>query len=450
MNISQKEHILKDIEDILAFDFDKLIADNNKTDNVEDIFFRSYKASEFKTHYERAFVQLKIELEQGLGLFLPNLINTGSEYGTIDIYNETSTFLSYLRIFAHKDIAADALNRIIYYEIFHGFWDRSSIKIHNLKGIDLVGAENRIQLLSKTLEDRISEFKSLKEENIGEFEKIEEMIKNFNNEADNIRDVHQDVLNKASDIDRLLGKSNESMQNISEVQKVSNSELKEIKKYNQNYQEEFKTKLEEFDNLNAKVVKLETENRKLNEEIVNSHNNIKSQEETIIKLIGMAADGSLGYKFDDRNKQLSNSAKGWIYGTVISVVATIVWVYLVFTVLPSKIGVEWIDLIINAIKTSPGWFLVAFCVNQYKKERNYQEQYAFKSAVAMTLTSYTNMLSDETPDKMSVKDSLLIQAVTGIYREPSLDKDEINVPEKALDKAKELLQSTADLIKSVK
>ncbi|HCU40280.1 hypothetical protein [Sphingobacterium multivorum] len=60
------------------------------------------------------------------------------------------------------------------------------------------------------------------------------------------------------------------------------------------------------------------------------------------------------------------------------------------------------------------------------------------------------MLSDETPDKMSVKDSLLIQAVSGIYREPSLEKEEVNVPEKAMEKAKELLQSTADLIKSVK
>ncbi|WP_333889241.1 hypothetical protein [Sphingobacterium siyangense] len=450
MNISQKERILKGIEDILSFNFDKLISDNNKTDNVEDIFFRDYKASEFKALYDRTFNQLKIELEQGLGLFLPNVINTGSEYGTIDINNEITNFFAYLQVFPNKDAAAEVLNKIIYYEIFHGFWDKSSIKIHNLKGIDLVGAENRVQLLSKTLEDRISEFKNLKEENSGEYEELKKYLEDFNYEKDKIAELHQDFQQKANEIDFLLGKSNESMQVIEEVQKVSNNELKEIKKSTEKYKEEYQIKLEEFDNLNTKIVKLETENKKLNEEIIQSHNNIKSQEDTIIKLIGMAADGSLGYKFDDRNKQLSNNARNWIIGTVFSVLATIGWVYVVFVVFPSKLQVEWINLIINAVKTSPGWFLVAFCVNQYKKERNYQEQYAFKSAVAMTLTSYTNMLSDETPDKMSVKDSLLIQAVSGIYREPSLEKEEVNVPEKAMEKAKELLQSTADLIKSVK
>ncbi|MDR2273707.1 MAG: hypothetical protein LBF27_22560 [Sphingobacterium sp.] len=450
MNINQKEHILKNIEDILSFDFDKLIADNNNTDNIEDIFFRNYKASEFSTLYVRAFTQLKVELEQGLGLFLPNVINTGSEYGTIDIYNEIPTFLSYLQTFSYKDMAADVLNKIIYYEIFHGFWDKSSIKVHNLKGIDLVGAETRVQLLSKTLEERIHEFKNLKEENSGEYEELKKYLQDFNNEKDKIEELHLDFQQKANEIDFLLGKSNESMQVIEEVQKVSNNELKEIKKSAEKYKEEYQIKLDEFDNLNTKIVKLETENKKLNEEIVKSHNNIKSQEDTIIKLIGMAADGSLGYKFDDRNKQLSNNARNWIIGTVFSVLATIGWVYVVFVVFPSKLQVEWINLIINAVKTSPGWFLVAFCVNQYKKERNYQEQYAFKSAVAMTLTSYTNMLSDETPDKMSVKDSLLIQAVSGIYREPSLEKEEVKVPEKAMEKAKELLQSTADLIKSVK
>lgn len=450
MNISQKERILKGIEDILSFNFDKLISDNNKTDNIEDIFFRNYKASEFKALYDRTFNQLKVELEQGLGLFLPNVINTGSEYGTIDINNEITNFFAYLQVFPHKDAAAEVLNKIIYYEIFHGFWDKSSIKFHNLRGVDLAGAEIRVQLLSKILEERVAELKNLKDESSKEFEKITKLIEDFTSKADNIQELHKDLSIKGNEINLLLGKSNESMQSIEAIQKESNNELKEIKKSNEHYDEEYQIKLEEFDNINAKILKLETVNKNLNDEIKESHENIRSQEETIIKLIGLAADGSLGYKFDDRNKQLSNNARNWIIGTVISVVSTIVWVYLVFTVLPSDIGIKWIDLLINAVKTSPGWFLVAFCVNQYKKERNYQEQYAFKSAVAMTLTSYTNMLSDETPDNMSVKDSLLIQAVSGIYREPSLEKEEVNVPEKAMEKAKELLQSTADLIKSVK
>ena len=57
--------------------------------------------------------------------------------------------------------------------------------------------------------------------------------------------------------------------------------------------------------------------------------------------------------------------------------------------------------------------LVGFVFNQYGKERNLQEEYAFKSAIAMTLTSYSQMLSEDDGDikTKSSKQEMLLKSI---------------------------------------
>lgn len=134
--------------------------------------------------------------------------------------------------------------------------------------------------------------------------------------------------------------------------------------------------------------------------------------------------------------------------TAIASILSIVWVYLVFTNFSSDLGMPWVNLVVNAVKTSPAWLLVEFCIAQYKKEREYQEQYAFKSAVAMTITSYSDMLSDNKHDEISIKERLLLQAVNNIYEKPTIVQEKKNITEKFLEQAKGLLSSAVDLVKS--
>ncbi len=450
MNISQKDHILTQIDEILSFDFDDLILKNNTTDNVDDIFYGEYSVSEFKDLYHRTFNQLKSELEDGLGMILPNTINTGSEFGGIDLYNEIGQFLSYLKQFAKRNTAASHLRRFIYYQIFHGFWDRSSVKQHRLDGLKIKHAEERIELVSKDLAERLEQFKSLKEE----FEKSQLSIDDANLKYEQklleIEQAEKGIGEKADEIESLLSKSKDSEEQISNIQDTYKDQLASIKENKRAYEDDYKLKLEQFEIINERIGKLEKDNQRLNEQLIEEYEFIKSKEDEINKLVGLAADGSLGYKFNERKKNLERYALIWAISTAVASVASIIWIYLVFTDFSSDLGVPWVNLVVNAIKTSPAWLLVGFCIAQYKKERDYQEQYAFKSAVAMTITSYSDMLSNNKQEDISIKESLLLQAVNNIYDKPTIVQEKNNVTEKSLEQAKGLIASAVDLLKNSK
>ena len=69
------------------------------------------------------------------------------------------------------------------------------------------------------------------------------------------------------------------------------------------------------------------------------------------------------------------------------------------------------------MKSSPFFFLLYYCIAQYNKERNFQEEYAFKSAAALTIKAYADILKDD-----KNKDELVLKAVYGIYRSPVYTK----------------------------
>lgn len=450
MNLNQKEHILNQIDEILSFDFDELVLQNNSTDNINDILYGDYPVSEFKSLYLRTFNQLKSELITGLGTILPNTITTGNEFGTIDLYTEIGQFLSYVKIFAQKDSAANSLKRFIYYQIFHGFWDKSSVRQHRLEGLKIKDAEETVELVSKDLERRLGEFKSLKEE----FEKSQILIDDAKTKHEQklleIERAEKDIQVKASEIENLLDKSKNSEEQISNIQVVSKAELTSIKDSKRSYEEDYKLKIEQFEAINKRFETIEKENLDFSDSLIGKYEFIKSKEDEINKLVGLAADGSLGYKFNERKQHLGKNANIWAISTAIASILSILWVYLVFTDFSSDLGVPWVNLVVNAVKTSPAWLLVGFCIAQYKKEREYQEQYAFKSAVAMTITSYSDMLSNNKHDEISIKESLLLQAVNNIYEKPSVFQEKKNVTENSLKQAKGLITSALDLVRSAK
>lgn len=450
MNIQQKEYILNQIEQILIFDFDELILNNNLTDNVDDILYGEYKVSEFKSLYIRAFSQLRSELEEGLGTILPNTISTGNEYAVIDLYNEITNFYTYLKNYANKDNAADYLKRQIYYQIFHGFWDKSSVKMHKIEGLKIKDAEERIELVTKNLEFRLANFEDLKNKFTESQLEIDSANIKYSEELAKIVQVDQEMQTKAEQVDTLLLKTQASDVEISKIQKSSKTELVVINETKKIYEDDFNTRKQQFDQTIKNVEVLEKKNQEINDSINEACTKILAQEEQIVSLIGRAADGSLGYKFNDRKTELAKNAQYWIIGTGVATICAIVWVYLVFTKFSTDLNIPWINLLVNAIKTSPAWLLVGFCIGQYQKERNYQEQYAFKSAVAMTITSYSDLLSNNKSDEISVKESLLLQAVNNIYEKPTLVQEKSNVSEKSLEQAKGLLSTTVELIKNTK
>jgi hypothetical protein len=114
-------------------------------------------------------------LESGLGLMLPNQEIFNNEFSSATLDTESNAFLSHLQNFANRNIAADILKRFIYYQIREGFWDKSTVNIHDVNVEKLSQAQENLILTDKILAKNIEVFESLKSvmsQKIQEFETI--------------------------------------------------------------------------------------------------------------------------------------------------------------------------------------------------------------------------------------------------------------------------------------
>ena len=85
-----------------------------------------------------------------------------------------------------------------------------------------------------------------------------------------------------------------------------------------------------------------------------------------------------------------------------------------------------------------------FVISQYTKERHFQEEYAFKSAVALTVNSYAEQL--KTNDN---KDKLIMDSVDKIYRTPIDKKLEQSISENAVKDHTSMLKQIVSDLKSL-
>jgi len=168
---------------------------------------------------------------------------------------------------------------------------------------------------------------------------------------------------------------------------------------------------------------------------------IDSIKNSVNSLIEPAVAGSLSKSFSDRKDALTRNQEKWfkvsIWAAAISLISTIVIVWSivgvfsseeVLTVLKDKAdgnnGVFWstIGLRIGALVPIYSVFLLSFY--QYKKERELEEEYVHKSAVATSLPNYGGLAVEN-----SVKDQILSEASKVIFTSPSQKETKENKSE---------------------
>lgn len=186
---------------------------------------------------------------------------------------------------------------------------------------------------------------------------------------------------------------------------------------------------------------IEDRSKLIDEEInklLSNKNEIESIKENVNKLIEPAVAGSLSKSFSDRKDALHTNQDRWftvsIVTACISLVATIAIVWSIVGVFSTAEvltaladskngtdGIVWstIGLRIGALLPIYSIFLLSFL--QYKKERNLEEEYAHKAAVATSLPNYGGLAVEN-----SVKDQILSEASKVIFTSPTIKDSNIN------------------------
>ena len=187
MNIAQKQTILTEIETILGFDFDQMII-NQLPENTDfnSIMYGKYNVLEFKSLFYKSINQLKSELENGLGLLLPNQENFHNDYGQVILDRDIQNLRSWIQDYNSRNESADVLEKLIYYQIRQGFWDRSGIKLHDVNTDKITAAQQQLELVQKNLTSNQKKFQELK----GQYEKqLEEINLFFTTKKDEMTEV---------------------------------------------------------------------------------------------------------------------------------------------------------------------------------------------------------------------------------------------------------------------
>ena len=165
--------------------------------------------------------------------------------------------------------------------------------------------------------------------------------------------------------------------------------------------------------------------------ILSNKTEIESIKTSVNSLIEPAVAGSLSKSFSDRKDALHKNQDRWfnvsIATAAISLISTVLIVWSIVGVFSSDEilkalegskngsgGVIWstIGLRIGALLPIYSIFLLSFL--QYKKERDLEEEYAHKAAVATSLPNYGGLAVEN-----NVKDQILSEASKVIFTSPS-------------------------------
>lgn len=371
MNISQKQAILTEIETIQGFDFDQMIISQSpENTELQSVMFGKYNALEFKTLLHKAMQQLKSELEKGFGLWLPNQETFYNDFGQITLSSDIVNLRTYVANIHNSNDAAEILDRIIYYQIRQGFWDRSSIKIHNIDSESLSSAQQQIKLIYKNLSANIEKFNELQSQYEMKLEEVNTFLTAKRTEM--------------VEVANLLAEANTSNTRITELVSSTTNKDTEITGVLKNVADKLTTVTENIITYQTSFSSIEidaaTLKQQLEETLITAKQDLEKAEqavefvdgkrEEIVRLTGMAADGSLGSKFDQRQITLSDGLSFWKWGVPLVTFLSVLWVIAVFTWLPTHTNNEWINLLVNLLKTTPAFILMGFVFSQYGKERN--------------------------------------------------------------------------------
>ena len=417
MNITQRQQILDLVEKIKNFDLIGFL----KSQGIEDLEKHQYSDrafTEFSSQLSRMVEQLGVEIDSNSYKHLPITFNSPTEFGNINLSQDLNDLLTAIKAHGNEATVVKILDKLIFYQITFGFWDRSSIHVHDPRAIDIKRRLNELIALEEKFK---SQRESIDKDTASVKGLIDQLITGLTQISSNATAINtnkQESDTSLAAMKRNLEDSNTAKNQITELQaKITEALNKVSTDINEN-----STKFTEIVNQNNKLqdelMKTVEGALKDKKDIRNTYEYINSQKEQIEKMVGLATDGAIGYKFDERQKRIFKSLMFWKIAVPFSYVLSALWVVLVFTIFKAKFNDEWLNLTINIIKTTPAWFLVAFCTNQFKKEREYEEEYAFKSAVAMTITSYTSLLSNDEANNMKTKDIVLSKVLDNLYASP--------------------------------
>lgn len=434
----QEINTIKEVlNDVSNFDFDKYITDNFSNVSLENLMFRECNTIEFKCMFKDTIKRFESLINSKTAIMLPiSYYSNNSSYNIATVISDLKSFLAG----TSREYIFDYIILVFNYCIQFGNWDKNVVYKPSFSQEDIENIAEEMELIQTRLNSERDRLNTL----IYEYSKSKDDLDNKINQASDFYNTIKEKAKSATDNDATILScltSSEANKNTIETLKtnIANSEQK-ISENIENYSKRF----EEVITKNTRSLSLIKEAEELQKKIL-------SQKQEVENLIGAAADGSLGAHFKERKEQIRDNVYIFLKIIIVSLLATCAWVWVVFKDFDIN-NSDWVHFVINVLRTLPAWFLVWWLIDRYTKERKLQEEYAFKSAIAMTMREHSKLLKNTDSGDIDKRDSqqiMLLKALENIYRNPDTrqDKEKDNLTPKSVEG---FLSKLTELIKEFK
>jgi hypothetical protein len=459
VELSIKDTVIQYVTSIEKLDVPAIAAKVYPTQELDEVLIGPYNVAEIVALIYRVNKQFKTELSGTEWRHLPHDF-TYPAVGSTTVGSCLSQVLSVLQQNAGFNSFLPYLQALIGYQMQYGFWDRSRLKAYDVKTVDLETKAQELAALTKQLAIQRKELtdgralletekiKLVKfyEDKAAEFQRLTQQQQQGATLLQEINQFHTTGSTVSAKLDSLLATQQTNLAAATERQQEEQEAFEEfstehatLKGVIQQELSEFEDKKNEFDGHLTFAQETETY--------------LQAKRDEINKLTSFAADGALGHSFNARRDTLNTSVKFWRNILPIATLGTLIWILVIFSggfgkipLLASATDNPWLNLLLNTLKTSPLVLFLLFTIKQYNRERNLQEEYAFRAAVAMTISAYADKLTTE-PNK----EKIILESVQRVYTSPRISAPDggfgLRLPSKEVT---ELLKNLTDTIKELK
>lgn len=418
MKLNQINAIKERIEEFENSGFEEDIIEYYSEDQS---MIGSYSPAEFVATIKRLIKQLKNELEdEESAKYLPYQYNYANEYGNGNLQSDLQNLLTNLQQSQYPN-SIGLVRRLVYYQIVNGFWDKTKRKYHKANEIKLSEANDRILFLEEKLN-------TITKELLIERNSFDEYVQEQKEELAEVSAQLVEAKETVMQIVTLKEASTENQEAIESILESQRDELSKTKDKLADENELIENARREIEAFKSEVERKITEFTEKNDDFVEKLDFVESKRKFfedrlkyLEELIGREVGASLFETFKQRKNELNFSVNFWKYAVPVMTVAIIVWIYFLFNGIEpkstdpetAKVVINWEEYIVNTLKLVPAVILLFFTIRQYRKERDFQEEYAFKSAVALTIDAYSKKITS--PEK---RDEMIISSVGSIFQTP--------------------------------
>lgn len=438
MNFTQKQNVANAIQEFNSVEkqFEGIAAKKHQNEqSLDTIIIQDYSLVEIFTYSREVINKISDRIGKDNWQILPSNI-VAQEFGQYQLHQCIIEMKNGLTQ-PNYVMACQRLTALIYYATTNGFWQIPQKIELGIRESSLTKLEERAQLTMEHIDKRaetanatiaqldakLNELNKLIAQKQQEFATMQSNQNQSNNLLNNITNVNKNAEAYNNAVEQIKNKCNTILTDLEKKQEKVLQQQKDIDK--------------QIETANSHLNGFETDSKEKIAAIQSGYDSVSANVEEVRKMMGYIADGTLSHSFNKRKENIKRSANLWMYISLGTLVGLIAWVCVVFILLSANTGIVWADILINGIKATPLAFAFGFALTEYSKERDMLEEYAFREAVAATLTAYLEQLNGDITEEQK---KLLINTVEKLYTKPIISDKEyklFNLNTKDIAKAAE-------------